>query len=64
MSKQFYFRVDLGVMAVKGTPHSPKLQHYWNLTIRLFSVICRILIRVVCRDAVSVFYSPSDWVIV
>ena len=22
-----------------GTPHSSKLQHYWNLTIRLFSVI-------------------------
>ena len=26
-----------------GTPHSPKLQHYWNLTIRLFSVISRTL---------------------
>ena len=24
--------------------HSPKLQHYWNLTIRLFSVISRTLI--------------------
>ena len=23
----------------RGTPHSPKLQHYWNLTIILFSVI-------------------------
>ena len=23
----------------RGTPHSPKLQHCWNLTIRLFSVI-------------------------
>ena len=23
----------------RGTAHSPKLQHYWNLTIRLFSVI-------------------------
>ena len=28
----------------RGTPHSPKLQHCWNLTIRLFSVISRILI--------------------
>ena len=26
-------------MAINGTPHSPKLQHYWNLPIRLFSVI-------------------------
>ena len=24
--------------------HSPKLRHYWNLTIRLFSVICRTLV--------------------
>ena len=23
----------------RGTPHSPKLQHYWSLTVRLFSVI-------------------------
>ena len=27
------------------TPHSPKLQHCWNLTIRLFSVIFRTLVR-------------------
>ena len=26
----------------RGTLHSPKLQHYWNLTIRLFHVISRI----------------------
>ena len=25
----------------RGTPHSPKLQPYWNLTIRLFSIIYR-----------------------
>ena len=25
----------------KGTPHSPKFQHYWSLTIRLFSVTSR-----------------------
>ena len=36
--------VDLGAMAMKGTPHSPKLQHTWNLTIRLFSVIYRTLV--------------------
>ena len=28
-------------MAIKGPLHSPKLQHYWNLNIRLFSVISR-----------------------
>ena len=27
-----------------GTTHSPKLQHCWNLTIRLFSVISRTLV--------------------
>ena len=43
--------------------HIPqKLQHYWNLMIRLFSVISKTLIAGVvslCRDGVSVFYSPS-----
>ena len=29
----------------RGTPHSPMLQHCWNLTIRLFSVISRTLVR-------------------
>ena len=28
----------------RGDPHFPKLQHYWNLTVRLFSVISRTLI--------------------
>ena len=28
----------------RSTPHSPKLQYYWNLTIRLFSVISRTLV--------------------
>ena len=37
-------RVDQGPMAMKGILHSPKLQHYWNLTIRLFSVISRTLV--------------------
>ena len=48
---------------MKGTPHSTNLLHYWNLTIRLFSVISRILVvvGVLCigREAVGVFYSPS-----
>ena len=47
----------------RGSPHSPKLQHCLNLTIRLFSVISRTLVRggvlPLCRGAVSVFYSPS-----
>ena len=30
---------DLGT--ITGTLHSPKLQHYWSPTIRLFSVISR-----------------------
>ena len=34
---------DLGAIAIKGTPYSPKLQQCWNLTIRLFSVITRTL---------------------
>ena len=46
----------------RGTPHSPKLLHYWTLTIRLFNVISRTLIWKVlplCRDAVGVFCSNS-----
>ena len=41
--------------------HSPKLQHHWNLTIRLFSVIYRTLMGglPLSRGAVGVFYSPS-----
>ena len=27
-----------------GTPHSSNLQHYWSITIRLFSVISRTLV--------------------
>ena len=37
--------VDLGVMVMKGYNAFPKLQHYWNLTIRLFSVISRTLVE-------------------
>ena len=47
----------------RDTHYSPNPQHYWDLTIRLFSVISRTLIGEVlslCRGAVSVFYSPSQ----
>ena len=61
----FPAKADLGAEAKKGTLHSTKLQHYWNLTNRLFSVISRT--PVVCggvlplyRDAVGVFCSPSQ----
>ena len=44
-----------------GTPPSPKLQHHWNLTIRLFDVISRTHRRwsvlPFSRGAVGVFYS-------
>ena len=48
----------------RGAPYSPRPQHYWDLTIRLFSVISRTLVvgegvLPRCREAVGVFYSPS-----
>ena len=56
-------------MTMKGYSHSPKF-HYCSLTIRLFSVIHRMLVNKVfflplCRDAVSVFNSPSwlGWIL-
>ena len=58
-------RVDLGVMAIKGTLHFPKFQYYRSLSIRLLNVISWTLVCGVgwvlplCRDAVSVFYTPS-----
>ena len=57
-------RVDLEAMVMKSTPYSPKLQHYWSFTMRLFSAISRTLISggvLISRDAVSVFYTPVDW---
>ena len=36
----------------RGTPHSPKLQDFWSLTIRLFSVTSRTLI--------GEFYLPAE----
>ena len=44
----------------RDIPHCPKLQHYWNLTIRLFSVLSRTLVGVVspfCKEEVRVFSS-------
>ena len=55
--------VNTGAMTVKSTSHSPKLQHYWSLTIRYFSVISRTMVRGVlpqCKDVVSVFDSSSQ----
>ena len=47
-----------------GTSHSPKLQRYCDLTIRLLSIIYRALVAVggsysPVQKAVGVFYSPS-----
>ena len=43
--------------------HSPKLQHHWNFTIRLFSVIYQDTHwgwgLTLCRGTVGVIYSPS-----
>ena len=43
---------------------SLKSLHYWSLTIRLFNIISRTLVvrevLPLCRDAVCVFYSPSQ----
>ena len=46
----------------RGTLHSPKLQHYWNLTIRLFGLISRTRVEVCLTQSV---YStaPVDWAI-
>ena len=55
-------RVNLGAMTIKGSSYSPKLRHFWSLTIRLFSVISRTLFGGVssfCREAVGVFSSSS-----
>ena len=45
----------------RSTLNSPKLQHCFSLTIRLFNVISTTLVRGIlplCRDAVGIFYSP------
>ena len=46
----------------RDTLHSPKLQHNWSHTIRLFNFIFRTLdwgALPLCRDVVGVFYNPS-----
>ena len=49
----------------RGAPHSPKFQHRWNLTIRLFSVISRTLVGGGSYPSaeVQLVYStaPADW---
>ena len=48
------------------TPHFPKLQHYWNFTIRLFSVKSRTLKgkSYPSAEMQSVYSSPlADWAI-
>ena len=59
----FWAIVNLGAMQWIGAPHSPKLQHLWNLTMRSFSVIPRTLVGwgflPLCRSAVGIFYSSS-----
>ena len=42
-----------------GTPYSLKLQHYWSLIIRSFSVILVKGVLPLCRDAVDIFCSPN-----
>ena len=59
----FRARVDLWAVQCRDTLHSPKLRDFWNLSIRLLSVISRTLVRgflPLSRDAVGVFYSPSQ----
>ena len=59
-------RVDLGAMAIKGYSAFPKLQHLWNLTIRLISVIYRTFVgggaSNPSAEVQSVFSTfPADW---
>ena len=50
----------------RGIPHSPKFQHYWDLTITLFSVKTRTLVGVGSNSSVEMHlvYStdPANWV--
>ena len=45
----------------RGTMHSPKPQHYWNLTIRLFSIISRTLILAPLQRSSVYSTAPADW---
>ena len=59
--------MDLDVIAKMGSPHSPKLQHYWNLTIRLFTVITRTLVKEGSYPSAEVQWvysiAQADWTI-
>ena len=47
----------------RSNQHSPKLQHYWNLAIRLFNVISITVIGgglPLWREAVGIFHSPRQ----
>ena len=49
----------------RSARHSPKVQHYWNLTTRLFSVIYRTLASGVCCSSAETqsvnSTAPADW---
>ena len=59
----FWVRLDMGAMAIKFTPHSPKFQHYWSITIRLFNIISRTLDGGLPSAEKQSVYSTSsvDW---
>ena len=51
-------------MAIKGYSAFPKIQNYWNLTIRLFSVIYRTLVggSTHSEEKQSIYSTaPADW---
>ena len=60
----FRARMDLGAMAMKRYSTCPESQYYWNLTIRMFSVISgHTLGRAYPYVEVQSVYStaPTDW---
>ena len=63
MRSHHHVRKKVDAKKQRTNPHSPKLQHYWNLIIRLFSVIIKTLVGGVLplfRDAVGVFFGPNQ----
>ena len=50
----------------RGNLHSPKLHHYWSLTIILFHVISRTLVGVEvlphCSGKIGVIYRQAGWI--
>ena len=48
----------------RGNPHYPKLQHYWSLTIKLFSIISRTLVGDLTPLKSCIrctLHSPANW---